>query len=172
MAEGKATNRVDSIGIYVIGEEVYEQISIEFKRYVQGSYYENQRISTGVIENDSLIWVHPYRADWFKILNLSPYPQYSPFWENGEFRDSLTVGGRYIEDTKVAAGKSIVVRSFYTSYVKDGIVTVKSKSISEAGESFLEVTFDPSIGITKMKYQTISNHEVVFRLVNVKHQED
>lgn len=159
-------NPIDENTVVYLGMEIMEgKINGNQKPY-QYKYYnsEFQKIgmeATGLIENDSTIWLHPPREKYFKILELNPFPEIQFDKEN--WQTTLKVGEQWGNERWKTWQGNIVISSDY-SYNRDtGKVTGIAKS--ELGITHLVTDFDKTNGLKKLDYTNIDGSRIVLELI-------
>ncbi|SDX58014.1 hypothetical protein [Aequorivita viscosa] len=159
-------NLIDKNTVVYLGMEIMEgKINGNQKPY-QYKYYnsEFEKIgmeATGMIENDSTIWLHPPRDRYFKILELNPFPEIQFDKEN--WQTTLEVGEHWGNERWKTWKGNIIINSDYSYNRDDGKVTAIANS--ELGITHLVTDFDKMNGLKKLDYTNIDGSRIVLELI-------
>ncbi len=152
----------------------YNQTIIKFNYYSQ-----NDRVpfggSSGVIENEKNIWVHPPRDKYFKILELNPFPFIkAPFEIGNKWSWQLEIGD-FWSDHRWKIWKGNIVNNYeYMITGKKEINTLIGKidcyiivatAKSRLGETHLTSYFNAKYGFVKLNYTNIDGSNTNLTLV-------
>lgn len=152
----------------------YYQTAVSYR------FKENTPYSmSGIIENEDNIWMHPPRDQYFKILELNPFPYVkAPYKIGTKWNWNLTIGGQWgderwktwegnIENTydyEITDKKTIS-----TAFGDLECLVIESKANSSLGETGLTAYFHEKYGFIKLDYQNIDGSKTLLTLT--KHQE-
>ncbi len=157
---------IDKNTVVYLGMEIMEgKINGDQKPY-QFNYYnaEFEKIgmeATGLIENDSTIWLHPPRGRYFKILELNPFPEIR--FDKEKWSTKLEVGDHW-GNKRWKTWKGIIeIASEYSYNSENGKVTAIAKS--ELGITHLAADFDRTDGFKKLDYTNIDGSRMVLELI-------
>ena len=159
-------NSIDKNTVVYLGMEIMEgKINGNQKPY-QYKYYNSEfeqigMEATGMIENDSTIWLHPPRDRYFKILELNPFPEIQFDKEN--WQTTLEVSEHWRNERWKTWKGNIAIYSDYNYNRDDGKVTAIAKS--ELGITHLVTDFDKTNGLKKLDYTNIDGSRIVLELI-------
>lgn len=154
----------------------YNQTAIEYK-YVMadGTFLSTEE--TGAIENEMNVWIHPPRNDFFRILEINPFPYIkAPYQIGTKWSWSLEIGDHW-SDQRWLAWKGDIENQ-YTYEIKDRkkIITkfgnlecyiIHAQANSRIGKTGLISYFNPETGFVKLEYTNIDNTKTVLELETV-----
>lgn len=145
------------------------------------SSFPHSASTTGLVENEINIWVHPPRQGFLKSLELCPFPyvrinksndiewneemQISDYWSNpnwGEWQGNLTVNYNY----KLEGAK--IISSNLGEIECSKIISTAS---SDIGVSTLESYYSPEYGFVRMNYTLPNNDQIKFELNSITNGE-
>jgi hypothetical protein len=147
-------------------------ISYYFKQ-LNGEYWTSNEM-TGVIENIKNLWMHPPRTDFFKILEINPFPYIkAPFEIGNKWTWKLKIGS-FWGDKRWIAWKGIV-ENVYNYEIIDKIMlqtklgniecwVISSKAESKIGETKLKSYFNNQFGFVKLDYTNIDGSKTIIEL--------
>lgn len=159
----------DDKNIEFLGLEMLDGSINGGQKAIRWNYYNSnfKKIDeeiTGLIENDSVIWLHPPRTKYFKILEINPFPEVR--FHEREWSTELTVGSEWGNKRwKTWKGK-LKVSSKYSYEKQTGMIT--SKAQTEIGTTKLISEFHPEKGFTKFDYTNINGSRILLELIKVK----
>ena len=152
----------------------YYQTAISYQ------FEENTPFSmSGVIENEANIWMHPPRDQYFRILELNPFPYIkAPYDVGTKWNWKLQVGSQW-GDERWKTWEGNIENSYqYQITAKKMISTpfgelkclvVESTAKSRLGETSLTAYFHEKYGFVKLDYTNIDQSKTQLELV--KHSE-
>jgi hypothetical protein len=140
------------------------------------TYNPNPKFSTGVIERDSWIFLHPPRHDQYEILEYCPFPQIRfPLYAGKSWNYDLEVGENYYKAIKkdlkgkkatIVKSKYTVVskRSWYYPFLKKNISCYEINAIGQTdfGNTRLQAYFSETYGFVYLNYETLNDDRFVF----------
>lgn len=138
--------------------------------------------STGVIENKRNIWLHPPRAQYFKILEINPFPYIKlPYQKGEQWHWELSIGDTWA-DARWKTWHGIIENSYeYETWGKEHLDTplgnleciiVKSSAKSSLGSTFLTSWFHPDFGFVKLDYTNIDGSKTLLELTRIEEHSD
>lgn len=159
----------DDKNIYFLGLEMMDGNVNSGQKAIRWNYYNSDFIKldeeiTGLIENDSVIWLHPPRTKYFKILEINPFPEVR--FHESEWSTDLTVGSEWGNERWKTWKGNLKVSSEYSYEKEIGVVT--SKAETEIGTTKLISEFNPEKGFTKFDYTNINGSRILLELIEVK----
>lgn len=128
--------------------------------------------TTGVIENEKNIWIHPPRTASFKALQMIPFPQIVFPIEKG-FKHSRNrkcfdpfeyKPYKCIETYEVV--EEVVLN---TSFGELGCVVILQTNVSELGTGSLKHYFNEEYGFVRMEYENLLKEQLILELTTVKY---
>jgi hypothetical protein len=136
--------------------------------------------SSGVIENENNIWMHPPRDRYFQILELNPFPFIKAPYEMGnQWEWNLTIGSGWSDVRwKVWEGQ---IENKYKYKITDKkkiqsalgeieCFVIESTAISRIGETSLTSYFNPEYGFVRLDYTNIDRSKTILELT--KHSDE
>ncbi|WP_437396096.1 hypothetical protein [Flagellimonas lutimaris] len=133
--------------------------------------------TSGVIENEKNVWMHPPRDKYFKILELNPFPYIKAPYKIGNHWDwKLTIGDPW-SDPRWMSWNGLVENNYdYEIIEKARLKTalgnlncfvIKSKATSRLGETKLISYFHKKYGFVRLDYHNIDESRTIMELVEV-----
>lgn len=132
--------------------------------------------STGIFSDDTMLFIHPPRYDYYKVLQLAPYPYLKfPLTIGRKWQWDFEVGGRWSVDNKI---KWNGIELFVNKYTVDSIMLlptiyghVKCYKISAIGDSkfgrsMAVFYYSVAYGIVKMMFHTLKQQRVLFNIID------
>ena len=147
-------------------------ISYDFKQ-LNGDVWPNNE-KTGVVENVKNLWMHPPRTDFFKILEINPFPYVKePLKIGNSWTWKLKIGG-YWSDKRWLAWKGLI-ENIYNYKITDKVLlqtklgeieclVISSNAISKLGETKLTSYFNNQFGFVKLDYTNIDCSKTIIIL--------
>ncbi|OGX81635.1 hypothetical protein BEN47_19070 [Hymenobacter lapidarius] len=130
---------------------------------------------SGVIEHDSLLWLHPPRQGAYAVLELSPFPYIQlPAKLGHRWTWDLTVGEQWGNPQWATWQGNIQMRSQYQVVGQQELRTplgllpcwrVRAHASSPVGNSSLDLWHHPAHGFVQLDYRTINGTHLIFKLV-------
>ncbi len=158
----------------------YNQTVISYK-YPQLNGHQNFSSSTGVIENEKNVWIHPPRDKLFRILEINPFPFIQAPYEIGnKWEWSMKIGEAWGDSRWKTWEESIENSYEYEITAKREISTklgdlecyeIKARASSSIGETHLTAFFHLDIGFVKLDYTNIDATKTVLELVKFEKTE-
>ena len=138
-------------------------------------YYSNE-VSTGVIETNDRIWIHPFRSNQYKYTEVAPFPQVK---NPGKLKvgDQYS-GGKLFIMSGWGAFKGKVTSEFEVTGIRN--YTLNNQTIencieingigkhNKLGKSNLKMLFHQDYGFLEMHYLTYDRNRILFSLKEVK----
>tara|TARA_Y100001949_G_C15927854_1_gene304236 strand:+ start:233 stop:955 length:723 start_codon:yes stop_codon:yes gene_type:complete len=137
---------------------------------------KNRLEQTGIVENETNLWIHPPRTGAFKMLELYPYPYIKHTTDSWE--DMMIIGGHWIDS--IDNKEKIRLDFHYENTENQAIETplgklactiTEGQSIGLLGTYSLTSYYHPSYGFVRLKYHIAQNTTVDFWLVDVNSSE-
>lgn len=158
----------------------YNQTVISYK-YPQVNGDNNFGSSTGVIENDKNVWMHPPRDRFFRILEINPFPFIQEPYEIGNtWNWSLGIGSFWGDERWKTWNESIENQYDYEIVDKRKVkleigeidcFVIKSTATSSIGQTKLTAYFNKGIGFVKLDYTNIDSTKTVLELIDFEKKE-
>lgn len=148
-------------------------------KYTWQSSNSNYELFTGVVENDSNVWIHPIRHGFFRSLETCPFPYLRKGLQEGsKWRDSMFIGDHW-SNPFWAEWTGIILQRYEYQYVGKTKIHVGSVEYichkieahtnSELGQSALTAYYSDQFGFVKLDYSLANGIKVIFDLKEVKH---
>lgn len=183
--------QADGLTIRNVGFEVMDgyggldDLFPDFSQTVVTQKYWNSGMSllfdgaTGLVENVANVWLHPFRAKYFSVTQLSPFPFFKYATESGqtwswklaeiddrwsdprivEYSGNLSASYEY----RVGGTKRVDVEGQDLE-----CTVVESVATSRLGKSRLESCFNDKYGFIELKYSNLDGSKVDFVLSRVR----
>jgi hypothetical protein len=130
--------------------------------------------STGVIENEGNIWLHPPRDGLFRILQLNPFPYIKqPLIIGNKWEWKMEIGAQWSDKRWKTWSNTITNYYEYEIVDKMQIKTplgniecfkIFSEATSELGKTYLISYFNPEYGFVKLDYVNIDGSKITISL--------
>jgi hypothetical protein len=142
-------------------------------------YSSTDKKNTGIIENDSLVFMHPPRSNQYAILEYCPFPQIQfPLYIGKSWNFDLEVGGVWLKaikrnvegQTMVTSSYTVIGKiSWYCPFLKKDIDCYEIKAIGNTkfGNTSLQAYFSEVYGFVYLDYETLNNDKFIFTLQSV-----
>jgi len=154
----------------------YNQTAIGYE-YVMANGEFLSTEETGAIENEMNVWIHPPRNDFFKILEINPFPYIkAPYQIGTKWNWSLEIGDHWSDKRWLEWKGSIENQYTYEIKDKKNILTklgnlecyvVHANANSRIGKTELISYFNPKFGFVKLEYTNIDNTKTVLELEKI-----
>jgi len=131
---------------------------------------------SGVIENEANVWMHPPRSDYFKILQLNPYPYIKAPYELGAKWDwKLKIGAYYWMDIRWKTWEGNIENNYQYEITDKCILEtvigniecfiIDATAKSRLGDTKLRAYFNEKLGFVKLDYVNIDGSQTNLELV-------
>ena len=131
-------------------------------------------VSSLLIENDSIVWIHPPRRHFLKILELNPFPYIKKKEIGYQWNDSLVIGSQYADKRWAIWEKNLVNKSKYEILADTIIDTnfgilkckkVYATSQNKIGQTSLISYYNDIYGFVLLKYKNVDNSILTLTLI-------
>jgi hypothetical protein len=133
--------------------------------------------STGVVENDKNVWLHPPRNGFFKSLETCPFPYIKKGLENEKkWQDSMSIGnhwsnvvwgeweGRLLLKYEYEIIGSVLINS---DLGQINCIKIVAKANSRIGTSYLTSYYSDVFGFVRLEYVLFNGLKINLKLVKV-----
>ena len=135
--------------------------------------------STGLIENEKNVWIHPFRGKYFSVLQFSPYPfvklpvrkKTTWIWKlqgiSERWSDPRIVEYQSKQEANYeyrVTGRKVLATCF--GKLKCAVISASAKLA--IGSSSLIAYFNDQYGFVRMEYQNIDGSHINLELINVQ----
>ncbi|MFN1219503.1 hypothetical protein ACKW6Q_21250 [Chryseobacterium kwangjuense] len=155
----------------------YNQTGISYE-YLMNNTHPLTMETTGAIENEMNVWIHPPRGSFFEILEINPFPYIkAPYTVGNKWQWKLEIGDHW-SDKRWMEWKGGIENNYqYEITGKKKIPTklgelecfiVTAKATSRIGETELISYFNPIFGFVKLDYKNIDGTKTVLELEKVE----
>jgi len=162
------------IGPMLSSSPDYNQTVISYE-FPQVNGEKDYRSSTGVIDNENNVWIHPPRYKFFRILEINPFPFIQAPYELGnKWNWSLTVGSFWADERWKTWENLLDINYEYEIIDKKLIQTeigelecyiIESTARSYLGKTQLTAYFCIDVGFVKLEYLNIDSTKTVLELI-------
>ena len=142
----------------------------------------NAILSTGVVENDSNVWLHPIRYGFFKSLETCPFPYVKkPIQIGNEWSDKMRIGAYWGHEkwgewkNKLALNYHYKVKTDFKLATELGLIDcyiIESYARSEIGTSKLLSFYSPKYGFIRLEYTLFTGIQIIFKLIDFKENQE
>ena len=132
--------------------------------------------ATGVIENDTMLWMHPPRAGKYRMLELSPFPYIKlPARAGQRWPWRLAVGSQWSSPKWAVWQGNITIDYTYQTVSQQLLATplgpltcwlVRARTSCPVGASTLDSYYHPQLGFVRLAYRTIDGRRLTLNLVD------
>jgi len=180
---GWGDEAADSQSEVLFKYELTEQDSINHYAEVDsmvGNSFWNEVDTTGVIENQETVWIHPIRDNEFYKTEIAPFPTIL-FPVSDSIMKTIRPSTHIMSNWGWFSGTETKQRYSYhgTEHrLYNSIGEIECHHLrgeadnSRHGKSFLDYYFHEDYGFTEMRYITYDNDIIEFKLVRVDEIED
>lgn len=167
----------------IFGEDYYQTVA-QYSYFVPKDDGEAlwPRTSSGIIENDVNVWMHPFRAHcYFRLLQLSPFPYIKRDYEIGKkWYWDLTTGNQY--DCESWGTWEGGIKNEYEYYITERDIVLETElgkldcdvvvanGVGDLGPTKLVSYFNDEYGFVRLEYKNVDMSEMVIDLVGVKNE--
>lgn len=154
----------------------YNQTVISYN-YPQRNGKQIFNETTGLIENELNIWMHPPREKLFRILEINPFPYIkAPYQVGNKWTWSLKIGSFWGDQRWITWNGTIENKYQYEIVNIKRINSFKGKikcyevsatATSEIGTTRLNAFFNNTYGFVKLIYLNIDSTKLVLELVDI-----
>lgn len=155
----------------------YNQTAINYE-YLMINGESHTKETTGVIENEKNLWMHPPRSIFFEILELNPFPYIkAPYKIGVNWNWKLKIGDHW-SDKRWLEWKGGIENNYEYEIIKKKKILTKlgklecyivlAKAKSRIGETELISYFNPKFGFVKLEYKNIDGTKTILELETVE----
>ncbi len=132
---------------------------------------------TGIVENESNVWLHPFRAIFFEALETCPFPYIKLDKHQGEqWNDSMSIGSFWSHEMWGVWEGRLLLK--YTYEIAENLtlptkigpldcIKVIADASSKIGNSELIAFYSPEYGFVKLNYTLFNGIQISFNLEEV-----
>ncbi|MBZ0327194.1 MAG: hypothetical protein K8F54_06275 [Altibacter sp.] len=173
------TVKIDQIHLIVSPVEAADRTN---ENQTQISYFEapffNSFSSTGVVDNDQNVWIHPIRNGFFNALETCPFPFVKlPLKVGATWNDAMIIGEGWGDEKWGTWEGKLLLNYDYTITEKVTLETdigpvvcyvVESTAESTIGLTKLKSYFSKEYGFVRLEYDLINDLKVNLWIVDFK----
>ena len=134
--------------------------------------------STGLIENEKNIWLHPFRGKYFSVTEFSPFPYVKlPLKEGTKWTWRLPEIDSRWSDPRIIEYKGTVEATYNYKIVDEknlktafGVLScfvIDAEAENRIGKSKLRSYFNPQYGFVLLEYTNIDKSKLILELVQI-----
>ena len=134
--------------------------------------------STGVIENDKNVWIHPIRKGFFSSLETAPFPFVKqPLKIGPEWIDQMNIGQGWGNEMWGQWEGQLLLTYNYKIVGKESLQTelgeieyfiIESTAKSTIGTTKLKSYFSETLGFVRLEYELLNDLKVNMWLIDTK----
>ncbi|HUH29329.1 hypothetical protein [Gelidibacter sp.] len=179
----KLTKNIDSVKISeihltVLKPKIFKRL-IRNQTQILYSYEPNPTLiaTTGLVENDKNVWIHPPRAGFFQSLETCPFPYVKLNKSIGyTWTDSMLINNHWSHKEWGEWEDKLLLNYEYEIVGKENIdsklgeiecLIINAVAKSAIGESTLKAYFSDKYGFIKLEYKLFSGIEIDLNLEKV-----
>ena len=155
---------IEFLGLEMMGGTINDGQKTIRWNYYDSDFNKIDEAITGLIENDSVLWLHPPRAKFFKILEINPFPEVR--FHEMSWSSDLNVGDQWGNERWKTWKGNLKIHSKYDYEKQTGII--KSEADTEIGTTKLISEFNPTKGFTKFDYTNIDGSRILLELIELR----
>jgi len=155
----------------------YNQTAISYE-YIMKNGEPFTMETTGAVENEMNVWIHPPRGSFFEILELNPFPYIkAPYKIGTKWNWKLKIGDHWSDKRWLEWKGSIENMYEYEIVGKKNITTklgnlecfiIDAKAKSRIGETELLSYFNPVFGFVRLEYKNIDGTKTILELEKIE----
>lgn len=181
LTENRAEALLKEIHLTVIRPKLFQRTNRNQTQIIY-SYEPDPKIAvfTGLVENETNIWLHPPRKGFFRALETCPFPYIQLGEENQEeWKDSMLISSYWSDSVWGVWTDKLLLNYHYKREGKERIrtnfgevecVRILAKAHSEIGSSSLVAHFSGEYGFVQLTYTLFTGMQVVLKLKEVKNE--
>ena len=133
---------------------------------------------SGGVENEANLWLHPPRDQYFKILELNPFPYIKAPYEVGtEWTWQLTIGSQWSDPRWKVWEGNITNDYTYKTIAKENIDTeigsldcllIEGTATSDLGKTSLISYYNEDYGFVKLEYTNIDGSKTFLDILQIE----
>ena len=134
--------------------------------------------STGLIENEKNIWLHPFRGKYFSVTEFSPFPYVKlPLKEGTKWTWRLPEIDSRWSDPRIIEYKGTVEATYNYKIVDEknlktafGVLScfvIEAEAKNRIGKSKLRSYFNPQYGFVLLEYTNIDKSKLILELIQI-----
>lgn len=145
--------------------------------YLQDPIYASKS-STGVVENDKNVWIHPIRKGFFNSLETAPFPFVKrPLKIGLEWTDQMKIGQGWGNEMwgqwdglllQTYHYKIVRTEKLQTAIGEIDCFVIESSAKSSVGETSLKSFFSEKYGFVRLAYNLLNDVKVNMWLIDAK----
>lgn len=170
--------KISEIHLTVIKPRVFQRTNTK-QTEVFYSYEPNPQIvsSTGIVENEENIWIHPPRNGFFKSLETCPFPYLKLNKPIGYvWTDSMRIGDHWSNEKWGKWNDRLLLNYHYEITGKETLVSklgavdclvINATATSDIGKSELKAYYSDDYGFMKLEYTLFTGIKVDLNLEEI-----
>ena len=151
----------------------YNQTSISYEYLMKNGNFLGKE-TTGAIENEANVWIHPPRSNFFGILEINPFPYIkSPLKIGTQWSWNLEIGDSW-SDKRWLEWKGSILNLYKYEIIGKSIISsklgnlecyiVKAEAESRIGKTELISYFNQEYGFIKLEYKNIDETKIILEI--------
>ena len=151
----------------------YDQTIVQYD-FLSATGASSFNEQTGVIENEKNVWMHPPRSQFFRILELNPFPYIqAPIQIGNRWQWRLTIGDPWQDARwKTWSGKMLNTYQYGITNIQTiktpagsfRCYEIKATATSRLGQTHLTAYFNEQAGFVRLEYVNIDGSKTVLSL--------
>ena len=127
--------------------------------------------TTGYIENETRLFLHPPRHQHYTIIELAPFPEIDlPLEKSKEYQRILFTSTGWGEYSQLKIKNKYLIKGSHEIEWNNKLINVwdiQSKSHSEVGTSAADFVFNNQLGYIEIDYRFFNGIEISIKLIQI-----
>ena len=151
----------------------YDQTIIQYD-YLSAVGMSPFNEQTGVVENEKNVWMHPPRSQFFRVLELNPFPYIqAPFQIGNRWRWRLTIGDPW-QDVRWKTWSGTILNTYEYEIISIQTIEtpvgsfscyeIRAVATNRLGKTQLTAYFSKQAGFVRLEYVNIDGSKTVLML--------
>ena len=155
----------------------YNQTAIAYEYLMSNGQFFTMEV-TGAIDNEMNVWIHPPRSNFFRILELNPFPYIkAPYKIGTKWNWRLKIGDHW-SDKRWLEWKGGIENIYEYEIKEKKVISTKlgdlecylvyANAESRIGKTELISYFNPKFGFVKLEYKNIDGTKTILELEKIE----
>lgn len=177
LSEGFSHSLIDYMEVTILEERFSVRQQLAQFDYFALDKSKRESIRTGIIEDEEMVWWHPFRSFYFFVAEFSPFPSiHFPLEIGNSWEETINVGKstevlEWVDDFE---GNILPVKSIYkitdkriikTAFGNLDCFVVEAEAVNQFSKASLTSYYHEKYGFVRWEYFNIDETELIFDLV-------